>query len=459
MATAAGEEPPDPAADGALIDVTDAGDDEGVGAPAHAAGSPSGADDGKAKGGGEGEGAAAVSDAWRERLFVGQKLDVLDETDSWCEAEVVELQGDLALIHFLYWSSKWDVKLHRRSPRLAPYRSRVYWEGGPLRLGQWLDVFDTHPKQRTWVQARIVDEREDAVKVHFKGWKPKWDEWLPRDDPRIKPWCSHTAVLKPYRPKARTYWRHHARARYVQNTDSRMHAYRRGLQRLGFALKPVDGDGNCLFRSVSHQVYGSDAHHAVVRAAAVRYMQAERDWFRPFVASDDAEFDEYLERMARNGEWGDDPEIQAMCEIYNRPAAIFAYDAAVGARCLRTFHEAGVAGARAPMRLSYYGGGHYDAIVSDADAAAYLTTRPGEHEERVLASLLARPPVARGVSEGKADDAAGMTDLQAALQASREQLDDFDQSLEAALQASLGTAPADMVADAMDGGGGAGGGG
>lgn len=69
----------------------------------------------------------------------------------------------------------------------------------------------------------------------------------------------------------------------------------------------------------------------------------------------------------RDGVWGDDPEVQALCEMYDRPAEIWAYDAQHGAQKLRTFHEASgltPSGAlRAPMRLSYYGGGHYDSLV------------------------------------------------------------------------------------------------
>ena len=81
-----------------------------------------------------------------------------------------------------------------------------------------------------------------------------------------------------------------------------------------------------------------------------------------------------------------------MCEIYGRPAMIFSHCPQRGARCLRTFHEAAAAtlfsdsvsardaqgegdgtcpitprtqihGQNAPMRLSYYGGGHFDSIV------------------------------------------------------------------------------------------------
>lgn len=47
--------------------------------------------------------------------------------------------------------------------------------------------------------------------------------------------------------------------------------------------------------------------------------------------------------------------LQALCEVYNRPAEIYAYDAEHGARKLRTFHRAREGGA--PIRLSYYGGG------------------------------------------------------------------------------------------------------
>lgn len=55
-----------------------------------------------------------------------------------------------------------------------------------------------------------------------------------------------------------------------------------------------------------------------------------------------------------------------MCEVYDRPAEVYVYDAETGAKLLRTFHEGhGMVGdtPREPIRLSYYGGGHYDSIV------------------------------------------------------------------------------------------------
>lgn len=48
--------------------------------------------------------------------------------------------------------------------------------------------------------------------------------------------------------------------------------YLAGLQRVGCVVKSVLGDGNCLFRSFSHQVYGSEDHHAIMRRVACDYM-------------------------------------------------------------------------------------------------------------------------------------------------------------------------------------------
>ena len=103
-------------------------------------------------------------------------------------------------------------------------------------------------------------------------------------------------------------------------------------------------------------------------------------------------FNAYMNLMSRDAVWGGDPEITAMCELYSRPAEIYAYDAQRGFRLLRTFHEERRT-SRCPMRLSYYGGGHYDSIMplttNDAELrrhrAAQLQTRPGIYEQRRIA--------------------------------------------------------------------------
>lgn len=67
----------------------------------------------------------------------------------------------------------------------------------------------------------------------------------------------------------------------------------------------VGNDGNCLFRSVSHQIYGTEDHHELIRRKCVEYMRCNEGWFSQYVAEVGVsgelefvgEFGEILERI------------------------------------------------------------------------------------------------------------------------------------------------------------------
>ena len=48
---------------------------------------------------------------------------------------------------------------------------------------------------------------------------------------------------------------------------------------LRYGLQPLDvsGEGNSLFKSISHQIYGDSNHHAEIRATAVRFLSDNPD--------------------------------------------------------------------------------------------------------------------------------------------------------------------------------------
>ena len=62
------------------------------------------------------------------------------------------------------------------------------------------------------------------------------------------------------------------------------------------------------------------------------YISYEKGFFQDYIAED---IDEYIERKRKDGEWGDDVEIQALSEIYSRPIEVYVFDD----RPIRTFHE------------------------------------------------------------------------------------------------------------------------
>ena len=96
----------------------------------------------------------------------------------------------------------------------------------------------------------------------------------------------------------------------------------------GLQIVSMGEDGNCLFRSFSHQVYGKEDFHMILRQKCVQYLQSEYEYFGSYVPGghDRQVFDAYCSRMLRSGIWGDNLEIQAFSEIYGRSVEIYAYD-------------------------------------------------------------------------------------------------------------------------------------
>jgi hypothetical protein len=58
-----------------------------------------------------------------------------------------------------------------------------------LNKGQWIDVKDTIEQ---WLEAQVVDVKDNRVYVHYNGWGTRWDEWIEMDSDRIRPFRFHT---------------------------------------------------------------------------------------------------------------------------------------------------------------------------------------------------------------------------------------------------------------------------
>lgn len=87
------------------------------------------------------------------------------------------------------------------------------------------------------------------------------------------------------------------------------------LRILGLASVEMEGDGNCQFRALSDQIFGSQQHHAVVRAAAVAHMKAAHDYFSMFFETS-MEFTSYIREMTRSRTWGDELTLRASVEAF-----------------------------------------------------------------------------------------------------------------------------------------------
>ncbi|KAF8313311.1 uncharacterized protein EI90DRAFT_3136826 [Cantharellus anzutake] len=86
------------------------------------------------------------------------------------------------------------------------------------------------------------------------------------------------------------------------------------LATLGLALQNTIGDGNCLFRALSDQLYGTEGYHLPLRAEVTNWMAAHPDRYAGFV-EDDRGFDEHLICMRQPGTYGGHLELSAFAHL------------------------------------------------------------------------------------------------------------------------------------------------
>ncbi|KAJ7001766.1 OVARIAN TUMOR DOMAIN-containing deubiquitinating enzyme 6-like [Populus alba x Populus x berolinensis] len=122
----------------------------------------------------------------------------------------------------------------------------------------------------------------------------------------------------------------------------------------GLEVKRMLEDGNCLFRAVTDQVYGDSEMYDLARQMCVDYMERERDHFSQFITEG---FTSYCKRKRRDKVYGNNVEIQALSEMYNRPIHIYSYSTEpinIGSYNTDT----------PPIQLSYHHGNHYNSLVN-----------------------------------------------------------------------------------------------
>ncbi|KAK4255262.1 hypothetical protein QN277_008280 [Acacia crassicarpa] len=123
----------------------------------------------------------------------------------------------------------------------------------------------------------------------------------------------------------------------------------------GYEVKRMMQDGNCLFRAVADQVYGDSEVYDLVRQMCIDYMERERDHFSQFVTEG---FTSYCKRKRRDKVYGNNVEIQSMCEMYNRPIHIYSYTI----EPINIF-QGSYGTDTPPIRLSYHHGNHYNSLI------------------------------------------------------------------------------------------------
>ena len=151
--------------------------------------------------------------------------------------------------------------------------------------------------------------------------------------------------------KERNAYRRRNKRRQSDEIDEK---FKKKLEELGYFIREVGGDGNCLFRSVSEQVEGNEHNFQEYREKCVNYMKENKDVFAPFI-EDDEPFDKYIKRMREDKEWGGNLEIYALSKVLEANFYIYIYENPM--YIVNNFEKP-----KKNILLTYHDGKHYNSL-------------------------------------------------------------------------------------------------
>lgn len=282
--------------------------------------------------------------------------------EHWFPAQVLHVArspaGKVTDVEVQYQENSVTEWISLRTGRIAPFGTETTKKHHNYTVGMYVDVKDffnhrvTGERTYKWRGCEVLEVSGRNIYVHYEGWSHRFDEWIDvvKEPDRVRALGSMTVGET-------------EAEREVKDQES---AFRVAMSSAGLPLTDMDADGNCLFRSVAHQIYGDPGRYDSVRQAVCDYMESNRSMFEHAVAGD---FDVYLSRMRLDKEWGGHPEQLAIEELYDRPMEIYSRETWAKSNSLAPLklHFDGELpieelGDVTPLRLSYHGGSHFNSV-------------------------------------------------------------------------------------------------
>ena len=136
---------------------------------------------------------------------------------------------------------------------------------------------------------------------------------------------------------------------------------RRRLDGIGLRENEVDGDGNCQFRAIADQLYGSSDLYAEVRTDIVEHLRSNLSRYSAFVPDS---YDTYIENMGHDGNWGDHLTLQAASNVYGLEIRVYTSYDGNWERVIRPTDDGNI---RRAIQLSFYAELHYNSVYPNTE--------------------------------------------------------------------------------------------
>lgn len=86
-------------------------------------------------------------------------------------------------------------------------------------------------------------------------------------------------------------------------TENQDMEFKKKLKSINLIIKDIKGDGNCLYRAVCDQIYGSDDKYEILKNACLDYIEIESNFFGEFIDGGIKEIDNYIRMKRINGKF------------------------------------------------------------------------------------------------------------------------------------------------------------
>ncbi len=92
--------------------------------------------------------------------------------------------------------------------------------------------------------------------------------------------------------------------------------------------KKIRGDGNCMFRSIAHQIENNQEEYEKYREIGIDYLKSlddnTREEINIFIDTDNfSDIDDYIEKMSQDKEYGDQIILQALSNALQRRIVVY----------------------------------------------------------------------------------------------------------------------------------------
>lgn len=174
--------------------------------------------------------------------------------------------------------------------------------GRPIRKFNRIDV--KYSVNNRWYEAFVIAIESDKIlyrlKKRIEG--QVITEWLNKDSNEIAPVGTYSGRFNPSLHSSEEINEYlYKKKKFFKASQIQERKFREEIKTINMKIKDICGDGNCLYRAVCDQVYGTEDYFQEVKSKCLEYIELEKNFFSQYIEGGLDEFDNYIALKKTDG--------------------------------------------------------------------------------------------------------------------------------------------------------------